>query len=796
MKHSKTFLLIILSALLTVSVICFAGCEMIGKGVFDLDSSSGAIETSSGENSGDSLSVASEDSSVDQSGIEPQTSSSEPQTSDEPQTSSDSQSGGDSSSSEPEIERTVKVTFNAGNGSEIVVFEGKAGDPFTMPADPVRDGYYFDGWESGGEVVDLTVFPDANLRVSAKWSRIIRVYFNAGNGSEVAVFEGRAGAPLTMPADPERNNYAFGGWESGGKVVDLTVFPDGDMTLTARWIRLVSVTFDAGNGTANKIVRGKPGDLIVAPVDPVREGYAFVGWKLNGEDFVFIFPESDVTLNAAWSRTVTVYFDTGTSDVTLSEQTVEYGSTIAEPVISREGYLLRRWSYKNAAFDFGSAVTSNITLTAEWLERTNLPTMSIELFKEDGSTFNIYNLTKNTYVKSSISLTNGDGELELDGAESQMKGRGNGSWTTPSSSNDPKNGYKLKFEKKKSLFGREANKHWVLLACINFDDVTMCRNYTAFNVANEVFDDIEYTTNAVWVDLFVNGEYRGVYDLCEHVRVGAGRVDIESEYGVNDTGYLIEYDAYAADGGTVKGVDYFSINNSGGVINHGGSSSDLVKYGFSMHSPSPEDYETEGKITQAQYREQVVFIQDYVRRTYASIITDKNFTTFASLADVNSFVDMYILQEFYKNTDTGFSSFFLYKKPGGKLYAGPAWDFDATTNADNKPASGIYVASRSRASYSYWNGSSELLVNLYENTQFKSLVVARWKELSPQIAAYFDNFFTEDFYSTYGDAMAKNFYRWKSHSSLSSAKTAWINNARTLSTWFKDRISYLNGEWK
>ena len=494
-------------------------------------------------------------------------------------------------------------------------------------------------------------------------------------------------------------------------------------------------------------------------------------------------------------NTVTVHFDSGTSDVIVEEQTVGSGETVTAPVVSREGYLLRRWTYQGAPFDFGSPVTNSITLTAEWLERTNLPTMSIELFNEDGSTFNITNITREAYVNSLITLCNEDGDLELDNYVSGTKGRGNGSWTE-SNGGRGKCGLKLKLDKKESLFGRTKNKHWVLLACINFNDVTMSRNYTAFNMAGELFDGIEYTTNVVWVDLYVNGEYRGVYDLCEHVRVGKGRVDIESEYGVLDTGYLIEYDAYAPDGGTTKGVDYFSINDSDGMVNKGGSRSDLVKYGFTIQSPSPEDYATEGNITEEQYRAQVSFIQDYVKRTYSSIIKDKNFTAFSELADADSFVDMYILQELYKNKDCGFSSFFLYKKPGGKLYAGPAWDFDGSTNAESRSADGIFIADGSRNSYSYWNGSSELFVSLYANEQFKALVVDRWKTLSPQISEYYNDLFTEEFYSTYGDAMAKNFCRWKSGASVSSERANWISKTETLFTWFKNRISWLNNEWK
>ena len=718
MEKIRKISICILAFLVALSLACLVGCEMNGAGVFDTDSLSGAIETSSNAIETSSGDISSGDVSGDpqsssndsQSSVEPETSSVEPETSSvEPQSSSDGSSSGGNSSS---------------GGSEPVI-------------------------------------------------------------------------------EPERT---------------------------------VTVTFSAGNGTANTVVKGKPGDLIMAPADPVRDGYVFAGWGLNGEAVVLIFPENDVTLSAIWAHSVTVHFDTGTSDVTVRDMTVDYGATITEPTVSRAGYLLRRWTYRNAAFDFSTPLTSDITLTAEWLERTNLATMSIELFNEDGSTFNIYDIRKENYVTSSITLTDGDGELELDRVGSGMKGRGNGSWSTPSSRNDPKNGYKLKLDKKKSLFGREANKHWVLLACTNFEDVTMCRNYTAYNMAGEIFDGMEYVTNVVWVDLFVNGEYRGVYDLCEHVRVAAGRVDIESLYGVNDTGYLIEYDAYSTPGSAMwtstdpgtEGIDYFSINdpssssggggggNPWGGWNPGGggssSSNKLVKYNFAMHSPSPEDYATEGKITEERYREQVSFIQEYVKRTYASIITDKNFTTFASLADVDSFVDMYILQELYKNTDAGYSSFFLYKKPGGKLYAGPAWDFDGTTTAarNSGQATGIFVADPNDRNT---NTKSELLIDLYANTSFRALVNARWQQISPSIKAYYDAMFNDEFYETYGDAMAKNFYRWRSgsssggnpwggggssggNSSLSSAKTTWTNNMRTLGTWFNDRINYLNGIWK
>ena len=558
----------------------------------------------------------------------------------------------------------------------------------------------------------------------------------------------------------------------------------------------VTVSLDFSDERGVVRVSGKVGELTMEYALPEREGYAFGGWYLNDElyDFV-VYPNRDISLTARWLEGVTVRFNTGSSDVVLDDIVVVQGETIPEPIVEREGYLLRRWTYLNIEFDFDTPITTDITLTAEWLERTNLPTMSVELLSSMGNTISLSSVTRETYVDSEITLTNADGDYVLFSTACEFKGRGNGSWEAE------KKGYKLKFAKKQGLFGRAANKHWVVLACANFDDQTMCRNLTAYEMAGQILGGIEYVTNAVWIDFYVNGEYRGVYVLCEHVRVGDGRVVLTSQYGVEDTGYLIEYDAYAEG---VQGVDYFSINPTGGSSSGtrpggrpsgSGSSNNIVKYNFTMHSPSPEDYATEGGITETQYRAQVSFIQDYVKRVYTAAITDRNFATFSELADVDSFVDVYIMNEFYKNTDAGYSSFYLYKKPGGKLYAGPPWDFDGTTNAarGSSSATGIYVADSIRTGSNYT--SSEILINLYATSEFKAKVVARWKQISSKMAAYYDGFFTEKFYSDYRYAMGKNFVKYGNRLTQANAETNWINNTRTLYTWFKNRITYLNGAW-
>lgn len=304
----------------------------------------------------------------------------------------------------------------------------------------------------------------------------------------------------------------------------------------------------------------------------------------------------------------------------------------------------------------------------------------------------------------------------------------------------------------------------------------LVQQYLAFNLARDVLDQIEYCTSATFIDLYVNNEYQGVYVLCEHIRVSKDRVNIDSNYGEIDTGYLLEYDAYAEG---EEGIDFFKI--------------DGVKYPFTVHSPDPEEYEDAG-ITKEVYQEQVNHIQDYVERAYNAALS-KDYDTFAALVDVDSFVDMYILHELFKNVDTGWSSFYLYKKPSGKLFAGPAWDFDLScmdARGNNSPT-GIYVADEVRTDSDFT--ASELYIQLYQTPKFLQEVKERWAILSDPISAFIDEQMNEEIYEQLKNSMGENFARWEENLTVEEAEVRWVNNMRKTKAWFAARIAWLDYEW-
>ncbi len=96
-----------------------------------------------------------------------------------------------------------------------------------------------------------------------------------------------------------------------------------------------------------------------------------------------------------------------------------------------------------------------------------------------------------------------------------IKGRGNSTWLFP------KKTYKIKLDKKTDLFSMGKNKSWVLLA--NYIDECQLRNDTAFDLARQAG---VLSVDSVFVDVVINSEYAGCYQLCEQIKIDKDRVDI------------------------------------------------------------------------------------------------------------------------------------------------------------------------------------------------------------------------------------------------------------------------------
>ena len=264
---------------------------------------------------------------------------------------------------------------------------------------------------------------------------------------------------------------------------------------------------------------------------------------------------------------------------------------------------------------------------------TNLPTVVVNIAGGEEVIEKTKDLISNVYIISE----NGTNLLATSGTE--IRGRGNASW------NFEKKPYRLKFDKKQSPLGAPASaKKWTLIS--NHGDKTLMRNILAFEVSRRVGQP--YTPFCHPVDLIINGEYRGCYQLCDQVEADEDRVPCED-------GYLIEIDAYAWD--------------------------EEVMFASSSGIPVTIKHPDEDDITDQQKK----FINDYFNKfeaaALASNFTDAN-NGYRKYLDLDSFLRNFIIGEFCANTDA-FWSVYMYKDAAdGKLYTGPTWDNDLSFDND------------------------------------------------------------------------------------------------------------------
>jgi spore coat protein CotH len=267
-----------------------------------------------------------------------------------------------------------------------------------------------------------------------------------------------------------------------------------------------------------------------------------------------------------------------------------------------------------------------------------------------------------------------------------------------------------------SLLGMPAHSDWVLLAPYN--DVSMLRDPLAFKLWRDMD---HWGPRTVMCELTVDGDYRGIYILCEAIKRGKERVDI-SAMKTGDTsrrdltgGYLLRIDTFSDDDAT------FSSKVPG--IGEGIMSSEVI---WSCIYPKKKKLQPE----------QLDYIQRYVD-TVEQVIQSDSFADpvkgYARYIDVPSFVDYFIHTELSLNADGYKRSAYFYKDrqrrdgSGGKLVAGPVWDYNLAygncnfANADN-PEAWCYEGASNNPTPAMWQ-------RLLQDPTFRRAVKERYQTL-------------------------------------------------------------------
>ncbi len=331
---------------------------------------------------------------------------------------------------------------------------------------------------------------------------------------------------------------------------------------------------------------------------------------------------------------------------------------------------------------------------------------SMYISTESGTMNNVH-ADKEKKESGDIIIVEADGTQDYNGELSFIKGRGNTTWKLG------KKPYNIKLDKKASVLGMDASKKWCLLA--NTQDHSMIRNKIAYDMADEL--GLDFAPDSDFVDLYLNGEYAGVYQVSEKVEVGKNNLvkitDLEELTEKANDKSLDKYPQVKPEiaSGSVK---YFDIPNDPADITGG--------YLLEFNGSAKYNEEASGFVTEKGHpivvkspeyasKRQIEYISKFYQELEDALfsITGRNSLGkhYSEYIDVESAALMYLLEEYSLDIDAGSGSCFMYKesdsKGDGKIHIAPAWDFDvAFGNLDtqiddtqrlNDPTT-IYVSKR------------------------------------------------------------------------------------------------------
>ena len=247
-------------------------------------------------------------------------------------------------------------------------------------------------------------------------------------------------------------------------------------------------------------------------------------------------------------------------------------------------------------------------------------------------------------------------------ASVNIKGRGNSSWKLP------KKAYRLKFDETVSMLDMHKDKSWVLIP--NYSDKSMIRNSLAFYMSK--ISKLDYTPESHFVELILNGKYKGTYLLCEKLKISNHRV------AVGDDGFLVEIDSRAPGEADSR---FFPVPHLENVVN--------VK-------------DPEVEYNDANYRYVKDFIVKADEALFSAKFTDQT-VGWQAYMDMDSFVDWYLIQEIGKNLDGNYdTSCFMHLARGGKLMMGPMWDMDVAYGNISEANQSCYRPTGFHIKYVLW----------------------------------------------------------------------------------------------
>lgn len=532
--------------------------------------------------------------------------------------------------------------------------------------------------------------------------------------------------------------------------------------------------------------RTAPISADVTAMTATVDGVQIPAVQVNGMNYLFLPSSANLaSLNAVFTRSA----ETGDLVVMgdLSSQNVSSTEPLNVSALATETDGCRLLTAK---------VGNGAAFTVRVMQAANLPTIYLTSTDAGSKGRGYVDSSKQNTATAALRMVGANGS-EIGATNiKELKARGNSTFTYAE-----KKSYQMKLEAATDLLQTGENvKTWVLLA--NYFDATLMHDKLFKDLAASL--QMPYTASCNWVNLYYDGEYRGVYLLSEKNAVKSTGVDIadmEEAYKERNPGYGT--DMQTTSGKNAYGMTYFYAtgltepeNITGGYLlelNHDKPdevSGFITRKGKGMNVKSPEWC---GEAAMKYISEYYQAFEDAVYATdengnYTGVNAEGKH--YYDYVDRDSLVKIFLMQELALNPDGFVSSLYFYKDVNEKLYAGPIWDQDMTLGTG-----WTKQISPDITDYHY------LAQALIQIPDFRAAVVRCYNEsfapLAKELLA--ENGAVNDYAARLTDSAAMNFVLWDYIRVGEPDNTGHIWQGATyasvladMRSWLTKRIAYLD----
>jgi hypothetical protein len=383
-----------------------------------------------------------------------------------------------------------------------------------------------------------------------------------------------------------------------------------------------------------------------------------------------------------------------------------------------------------------------------------LGTMKL-IFRPDGTRNYLTDITNDSFLNY-----NGRIGIELRGSSSQVLEKKPYGFTTLLADDDSNNNV--------SLLGFPSENDWVLNSLAY--DPSMIRDYLSYQLASNMGN---YAPRVKYIEVIVNDDYKGVYILTEKIKRDSDRVnlkkikDSDNSFPEVTGGYIIKADK------TTGGDEVaWTMPNSSGWYTD-----------FLHHYPKTENISSQQT--------------DYIKNVFTDLETNSENTSIAngypSIIDVPSFVDYMIMAEIASNPDSYQFSTFFHKDRGGKLRAGPVWDYNLSYGND------LFVFEFDRSFYDLWqfefdNSGAKFWKDLFYNDTFNCYLAKRWFELTTTNQPLNYSTITsliDEFVSLLSESQVRELQRWPPQEDWPTVADQ-TENIAAMKIWIQNRIDWID----